>query len=254
MSDTDLIKALGTRFIERRDVKAVQGEGIPWQPVKEKFALQDFRDHLDGTRTFGHYMVSPEGNCKLFALDLDVDKTGVYFPKDEVGEVGTPINPREALLDANHPANAELKRDLRIVAEAFVSIINRTLGIPIAVAWTGGKGLHVYGFTGSKPADIVRFLALGIMEEADWIATRGSNFFKHPHHDKGCYPNITVEVFPKQDKVAEDGFGNLMALPLGIHKGTGQRKHFCRFNVPHEQGWTEANPLDALSGDSLPWE
>ncbi len=32
-----------------------------------------------------------------------------------------------------------------------------------------------------------------------------------------------VEVFPKQDSVAEDGFGNLVKLPLGVHRKSGKR-------------------------------
>jgi len=35
-----------------------------------------------------------------------------------------------------------------------------------------------------------------------------------------------VEVFPKQERVEEGGFGNLMKLPLGIHRRVGQRSRF----------------------------
>ncbi len=34
------------------------------------------------------------------------------------------------------------------------------------------------------------------------------------------------EVFPKQIKVVEGGFGNLIKLPLGIHQKTKQRSYF----------------------------
>jgi len=37
----------------------------------------------------------------------------------------------------------------------------------------------------------------------------------HPH-----------EIFPKQIKVVEGGFGNLVKLPLGIHQKTKQRSYF----------------------------
>jgi hypothetical protein len=251
--NTDLIKSIGTRFIERRDVKAVQGEGIPWQPIREKFTLQDFEDHIAGKRTFGHYLVSPEGNAKLFAFDIDLDKTGVYYTEDIPNAPEVECNPRDVWLDPNHPGRWTMKFQLRCVAEALAAKVNRLIGIPVAVAYSGGKGLHVYGFTGSKPAPVVRTLALGVMEEMfSWQPTRGENFWKHT--DPGVMPNITIEVFPKQDTVGEDGFGNLMALPLGIHKLTGQRKYFCRLTGPIEDGWSEMNPINALSGDNLPWE
>jgi len=35
-----------------------------------------------------------------------------------------------------------------------------------------------------------------------------------------------VEIFPKQEKIEEGGFGNLMKLPLGIHRRVGQRSRF----------------------------
>jgi len=35
-----------------------------------------------------------------------------------------------------------------------------------------------------------------------------------------------VEVFPKQERIEEGGFGNLMKLPLGIHRRVGQRSRF----------------------------
>lgn len=34
------------------------------------------------------------------------------------------------------------------------------------------------------------------------------------------------EVFPKQVRVTEGGFGNLVKLPLGVHRKTGQRSYF----------------------------
>lgn len=246
----DVIKALGTRFIERRDVKAVQGEGIPWQPIREKFTVKDFEDHLSGKRTFGHYLVSPEGNCKFFAFDIDLDKQGQYF--DESGTFH-PCNPRDVVLDPEHPGYLEFRHDLRNVAEGFARKIDRILGVPTAIAWSGGKGLHVYGFTGTKQASVVRTLAAGLMDDAGWLPTRGDNFFKHPHHATNplCYPHITIEIFPKQDSVGADGFGNLMALPLGVHKGTGQEKYFCRLN---EETWTVNDPVSALNGDIEPWE
>lgn len=251
--NTELIRAIGNRFIERRDVKAVQGEGIAWQPVKEKFTLKDFEDHLSGTRSFGHYLVSPEGNAKFFAFDIDLNKTGHWYTQEAGPGEYTECNPREVWLDENHPGQWCLRYELRIIAESLVAKIDRLTSLPVAVASSGGKGLHVYGFCGSRPASAVRYLAKMVMDEmSSWEPTKGGNFFQHKD---GVYPNITIEVFPKQDEVGPDGFGNLMALPLGVHRGVNppRSRHFCRFNVPIEQGWTVMDPLRALEGDS-PWQ
>ncbi len=52
---------------------------------------------------------------------------------------------------------------------------------------------------------------------------------------------FNLEVFPKQDRLAGKGLGNLVKLPLGIHRGTGRRSHF----VPR-QGRTVWEELECL--------
>ena len=39
-----------------------------------------------------------------------------------------------------------------------------------------------------------------------------------------------IETFPKQDHVGEDGYGNLVRLPLGIHQKKGQRYHYIDYD------------------------
>jgi len=46
-----------------------------------------------------------------------------------------------------------------------------------------------------------------------------------------------IEVFPKQDKVPENGFGNLIKLPLGIHKISGQRSYLLREDLNRVDDW-----------------
>jgi hypothetical protein len=43
-------------------------------------------------------------------------------------------------------------------------------------------------------------------------------------------PEVTVEVFPKQGSIKPGGLGNLIKLPLGFHKRTGQRAWFIEPN------------------------
>ncbi|MHC4122426.1 MAG: TOTE conflict system archaeo-eukaryotic primase domain-containing protein [Planctomycetota bacterium] len=42
--------------------------------------------------------------------------------------------------------------------------------------------------------------------------------------------DLNIELFPKQDRVNKDNFGNLIKLPLGIHKESGNRSYFMDFD------------------------
>jgi len=267
-----LVKALGSRFIERRDAKAVQMEENPfdhevkgWQPVRargggyEPFKMQDFIDHLEGRRTFGHYMVSPEGKAKLFAFDIDLN--GDVGPNKEPGglkveEDGTltPWRPREVYHSDDAEGRAYLIRELRAVAESFALTIDKEMGIPVAICNSGNKGLHVYGFTGTATAGEQREAAQLVLNYwGCWEAYKGEHFFRHVDYALGINGNISIEVFPKQDQLASaDRLGNLMALPLGINRVTGVRKEFIRTDVDSSV-LVPMDPMRALSGD-LPWE
>jgi hypothetical protein len=267
--DIDLVRLLGTRFIERRDVKAVMGDphvekgGKPlhWQPVREPFTMKDFEDHLSGRRTFGHYMVSPEGNVKLFAYDIDLRENkppvperddpgfeGSYITEDSDEGIKMPCDPRKAWLEEDHPAKWFLTQQLRCLAEALAIAVHDRLGIEVAIASSGGKGLHVYGFTGSVQATFAREAALGIIQAlGSFEAFRGESFFMH----KSEFQNLTVEVFPKQTTLDGKDLGNLMKLPLGVHRDTGRRGEFITAKAPYTELRT-MDPKAALGGE-LPW-
>lgn len=263
--ELDLIKAIGTRFIQRRDCKAVQGElggdgeFKAWQPVVANhkdvpFKLQDFQDHLAGRRTFGHYLVDPDGNCKLFAFDIDL--VGTDRQGNPAGELVDPqgdpfpCNPRELFLDPSHWARPILIQELRCMAEGLARKVNELLGISVAVHYSGNKGMHVYGFTGETQAVFAREAAIGVLDSLRvFEAYRGESFYRHTH----SYKNLSIEVFPKQDKLSNpNGKGNLMALPLGIHKTSGAKKMFLSTRGSLDV-LEEFDPMRALSGD-LPWE
>lgn len=265
--DVELVRSLGTKFIERRDVKALMdephveygGKPIPWQPVHSPFTMQDFTDHLAGTRTFGHYLIAPEENtCKLFAFDIDLREnkpekvnargevvspafTGSYW--DEESTSYQPCDPRTDWPNPEHPARPWLTKNLSIVA-AILSEVTADLGLQVAVSLSGNKGLHVYGFTGSVKATFAREAALGVLSEIDFKPERGDNFFAHPG-----FPNLMVELFPKQDSLDGKDLGNLMALPLGINRKTGKQKHFV---TVRDYGISLVSPEEALSG-YRPW-
>lgn len=277
----EIVRLIGTRFIERRDVKAVmdepptgyqRGNPVHWQPVQLKdretqevtrypFTMQDFKDHLEGRRTFGHYMVNPEGNtCKLFAFDLDLRDNkppkpenddpgfqGWYFPQG--GSELEPCDPRPDFLVEGHPAHQFLSSQLRGLAMALASTVVDLLGIEVAVATSGGKGLHVYGFTGSTEARFAREAALAVLREAKFEPYRGDNFFLPP----GAVKNVSIEVFPKQDTLDGKDLGNLMKLPLGVHRTTGRRSYFIDMDADPFWDFVSMDPIKALTGPH-PWE
>lgn len=271
----ELIKAIGTRFISRKDVKAEQDKKGAWHPVVQDprdpsspyvpFSLKDFNDHLTGTRTLGHYVLGTDNTAKFFCFDLDLDPEGFYIlDEDPDGDPDDPAeviakavrcNPREEWLNTENPqAQAYFTRTLRTLAEGLAYRATRLHpGLHVAIANSGGKGLHVYGFMSKpEPATDVRWVARTILEDVpnQFAPVRGDAFWKHK--TTGAFSNITIEVFPKQDTLSEDGLGNLIRLPLGINRKTGNRGYFVNCKSGYNK-LPEMDALRALSGD-LPWE
>jgi hypothetical protein len=165
-------------------------------------------------------------------------------------EVVVEINPREAWLDRGHTARPTLKYQLHVAAHALVRQIRNELEIPVAVTYTGAKGLHVYGFTGSISARDAREGAQIIIDSlsetslGSLTATRGSNFFKFDNQDPvGGQPNIQIEVFPKQDSLDGKDLGNLMRLPLGRNLKNPKDPTFF---VDMTSALTDLKPLDPM--------
>jgi hypothetical protein len=266
---------IASKFIQRRDAKAEQRNDI-YVPVTDtgrpdgkrlKWTRDDLRAHVKGERSMGHYLVGSDGNAKLFAFDIDLtqpnEKTGrdpKWVPILEDGAhdhsvAPKRLDPRKAWL---HPqAPDELKRyliaQMRETAEMLATVVMDVLGLPCAVAYSGSKGLHVYGFTGSAPAGDVRGAALEVI---DYLGTfeplRGKNFFKYtdddPYTGLDC---VDVEVYPKQDNLKGKDLGNLMRLPLGINKKSGQRAYFL--NLSSSIDSLEEMPALPALNDGNPW-
>jgi hypothetical protein len=216
----DLVKQLASTFIARRDVKAVQSDNGAYHPVRERWSMQDLRDHISGKRSLGHYTVDENGNTKLFAFDIDLDSYGTWgdgppcnrpaCQKPHIPEHN--IHPREVWKSREGELFVTYKKQFRALGEGLASRAARLLDLRTAIAYSGSKGIHVYGFTGEHQADDVREAALELLRTHTYQAIRGENFWKHEFH----FPHMTVEVFPKQSTVRNgDGLGNLMRLPLG---------------------------------------
>lgn len=257
----ELARLLASLMIERRDRKAVQfrgGQGqfgyMPhiansrgWQERSETaeylpFRLRDLVDHVTGTRTYGHYLVNPENNsCRMFCFDIDLEKTGTFG--------GETINPREVWRGPTNDCKRDLANQMRDVAEALAFRAKLLLDVKVLVSYSGSKGMHVIGCLepGTPAADAREMMALVLDFFSDTIVpARGNNFFTPT-----SFPSLSIETYPKQAEVDnEDGFGNLLRLPLGIHLKTGKPSFFLDLTKPRGT-FGQDDPLLALTKGSI---
>jgi hypothetical protein len=173
-------------------------------------------------------------------------------------------NPREIWLDRRYKLQrAFLKYQLRCMALKLARVVSDILEIPLAVAYTGSKGLHVYGFTGLMHAADVRYAAdIVIAEYGKLEPYRGNHFFRHKAeiNERGItdpylsYDQLAVEVFPKQTDMSNKTHGNLMRLPLGKNLKNPSDPCFfldLRSNFG-ENCFTPRDPVEVLT-ISDPW-
>lgn len=285
----ELAKIFASRFIQRPDVKAVQmdrdtrilkqGDWFPdskIDPVKRPnsphlphgFKMEHLLAHIAGERTYGHYLLDQEDKCKLFAFDIDlIDKPeGNYVvdpenvdseAMDEASYIENitvieNVNPRELWHDRRQQQAREwYKYQLKHTAHILAAKV-RELEIDCAVAYSGSKGVHVYGFLGSLPAREVREAALLVLDMVDeFEPSKGQHFWKHKNTDPimGFGSNIEIELFPKQDTLKDKSLGNLMRLPLGKNwKNPKDPTFFIDMTAPLGSFVPHPDPLKLLQG------
>ena len=248
MAPDELVRLLANTFIARRDVKAIQSESGAYRPIHEKWTMQDLRDHIEGRRSLGHYTVNQDGLTKLFAFDIDLDSYALWgnAPICDRAECQKPhipehnIHPREVWRDGTVELCDIYRKQFRALGEGLASRITRC-GVKAAIAYSGSKGVHVYGFTGEAPAEHVRLAAIKMLETHTYERVRGDNFWKHQHE----FAHMTIEVFPKQETVRNgDGLGNLMRLPLGRNTKGGMA-YFLDPTAP-EGEFRALDPMTAM--------
>lgn len=273
MSDV-LANLFASKFIARKDVKAVQHNDGSWAPVTDNgkrdgnrlpWTRADLNAHLSGEQTYGHYLLNEASECKLFAFDVDLEKnkpdwqgTLPTIPMDPDNLQGwvesfAPADPREAWRDRAHPARDFMKIQFRLIAHRLVKAVEQELQIPVAAAYSGNKGIHVYGFTGPISADEAREGAMIVIDSlGDWKPSRGQNFFRCTNEDPiDGFPNLSIEVFPKQASLEGKDLGNLMRLPLGKNRKTPDPTFFIDMTTPMSV-MAPVDPVFALTTTS-PW-
>ena len=182
-------------FVGRRDcfarqwsdrAKGVQG----YVPERRPMDPEDVQAHLSGLKTYGIYLMQADGRIQTAVIDADLKKELRGRRADAATRL---LVRREAV---------HLTSRIRELCEAQ--------GVFPLVEFSGAKGYHFWFFFERpvSPAP-VRAALQGLAAQ--------------------LAPDLTafsLEVFPKQDRPGGKGFGNLVKLPLGLHRLTGKRSFF----------------------------
>lgn len=184
-------------FKSRSDTYARQRDDGAYIPVDREFGTEQVEEHLSGEKTYGQYVVNPDGNeVKFAAIDNDIE-----------------TDSDEPLSNALEAAKEERRRAIN-------------LGLDESQCWiefSGRRGYHLWLFFENpipavKSKRLLEYIVDGTPEErknADEDEDVGV-VIEGGHH----------EVFPKQIVVEEGGYGNLIKTPLGYHKATDNRMVF----------------------------
>ncbi|HFC46793.1 MAG TPA: hypothetical protein ENJ63_02805 [Dissulfuribacter thermophilus] len=161
-----------------------------YYPVRRPMTDQDVQDHISGRCTYGIYILNRSEECAVGVIDCDIRK-GWRDEKGARGDFGA------------------IKREAVFVLKR-IDEISSDLDLRCLVEFSGGKGYHVwYPVESPVPAGYMK----GCLEYIAGQAGHGLEFF-------------SLEVFPKQVRLTGKGLGNLVKLPLGVHRGTGRRSFF----------------------------
>ncbi len=267
----EIAKLFAKKFISRPTPVATQTASGIYTPNKQlKFNMPLLKDHLSGRETYGHYSLGEDSTVKFICFDLDLKaaepKRDEYWQlpteMDEYGVFGNwqPGDPRAVWRSrVQGPAREFLKFKMRTITSKIANDAFLLSGFPVAVSYTGNKGMHVYVFTGKIPAKEARVMAKLILDhEGGWIPYKAMYDYMHPNNDLINDPaenneQFSLEVFPKQDQVDEDKpLGNLLRLPLGVNKKSPKDPTFF---VDMQSALGEIKPMDpikALTTDN-PW-
>lgn len=193
--DQSFLDVFVSRFGGREGVHAVQSRSkdLSWgyRPERESLTAIHIKRHISGDCTLGTYLLKRDNTSSLMVIDLDIAKN--FLPRFEKDP-----------LERNR-----LKRLLTIEA-ARLHDAAAEAGIPLLLESSGFKGLHIWAFSDpSIPARYWRSIG-------QWLLER----LPAPRRE------LKWELFPKQDSIDSTGYGNLVKIPLGIHRRSGKRSLF----------------------------
>lgn len=184
-------------FFSRTDVFARQWadkqQGTSgYVPIRRPITPQDLEDHFKGTKTYGFYLMNTDAAVRCAVIDADL------VPD---------------LRQGTCKRSANVPNDIRKDRAYMVSRITEAaqdMGLFPVIEFSGAKGYHFWFFL-ERPISAAR-IRQALTAVCDSLTP-----------DLSCF---SLEVFPKQDHLSGKGFGNLVKLPLGIHRQTGKRSFF----------------------------
>jgi hypothetical protein len=184
-----------------------------YTPVREPMSFRVVRDHLVGAVTAGAYVVRLDGTVRFMAFDIDMTKRAMEAVS---GDPGRAKSLRTGVLHVTRSIRHRLGK----------------MGMKALEEDSGYKGRHLWVLF-EKPVD------------AHIVHRFGRSFLAgFPCTD----PRVHVEFFPKQARTS-GGPGNLIKLPLGLHKRVGRWSRLIGPDgkpspKPHEflRTWPRINP------------
>lgn len=159
-------------------------------PERRPLTPADLEEHFNGRKTYGIYLMQADGRIRTAVIDADLNKA----------------------LRGQTARSGERERIRREAVHMISRIkeLSRACGADPLVEFSGTKGYHFwYFFKGPVDCSPVRAALSGLVRQVA--------------------PDLTafsLEVFPKQDRPGGKGFGNLVKLPLGVHRANGKRSFF----------------------------
>ncbi len=166
-----------------------------YMPVRRPINQQDIHDHLKGHKTYGIYLLRVDSTVMTAVIDMDLNKS----------------------IRTTEISNADkfnIKREKDYILSRLKEMSVKRTGCPPLCEFSGGKGYHFWFFF-DEP--IAAALARKIITPMVCALNRDCQHFN-------------LEVFPKQDQLQGKGLGNLVKLPLGIHRVSGKPSYFIDGN------------------------
>lgn len=185
-------------------------------PERRPLVPGDVLEHLQGRKTYGIYLLQEDSRVRLAVIDADICqrlRSGPISAADR----------------------DQFRREQTYLLTRLPELA-REAGLPCLAEFSGGKGYHFwFFFSEAVPAALPR-------QALQRLVTRMAP-------DLGLF---SLEVFPKQDELRGKGLGNLVKLPLGLHRVTGKPSYFVHIrdrSLPAQLAALET--MDRISVEAL---
>lgn len=188
-----------------------------YTPVSMPLSASDIEAHLAGEKTLGLYMMRTDDTVKLGVIDVDITKAVIR-------EIGTD---QEKFAEWHKIVEQDINR--------LVQVFQR-VNIPVYVEVSGRKGRHCWIFFKEPIRAIqVRKFLMNVSKATGRQAA-----------------GLHREIFPKQNRLAKDGLGCIIKLPLGIHRLTERRCFFLdKSGKPYKEQFGLLKQINTVSRAEL---